>query len=152
MPMTIRCPHCDAEYALPESLLGPGGSRVRCPGCQGQFLVGPTGEVRVAPAPAVAEPPAAPSPPVAPPVAVAEPEGTREERIARMVLEEVALVSGRAIEDAAARGRVFAEHGPALLEAWDEYRRRVGKGADPAPFRAALRARWGIDLPEPGGA
>lgn len=138
MPLPIRCPHCAAEYALPESLLGPGGSRVRCPGCQGQFTVDPGGEVRVAPAPAA----------VAAPVA-SEHEGTREERIARMVLDELAVGAGRSIEDAAARGRAFAEHGPALLGAWDEYRRRAGKSADGAPFRSALRARWGIDLPEP---
>ncbi len=137
MPIPVRCPHCVTEYLLPETLLGPGGARVRCPSCHGSFSVARDGTVGSRAWPGAS--PAGPPPPV--------PEGTREERIARMVLDELAIQHGREIDDAVARGRPFAEHGPALMEAWDEFRRRAGKGADAAPFRDALRARWGIDLP-----
>jgi predicted Zn finger-like uncharacterized protein len=145
MPLDIRCPHCESEYLLPEALLGPGGARVRCPSCQQVFAVARDGVVipgdtGLGPAPgaASAEPAAAPP---APPQ-----QERREERIARMVLDELSAHTGRALEDATARGRAFAEHGPELLAAWDEYRRRVGKDADAAPFRDVLRERWGIDL------
>ncbi len=144
MSITVRCPHCATDYLLPEALLGPGGARVRCPSCQKRFAVTRDGSVVPGSGPTAAAPGGTPAP-------VTEgTEGSREERIASMVLDELAAHRGRAIEDAVARGRPFAEHGPALLEAWDEYRRRAGKTADPAPFRAALRARWGIDLPGEG--
>jgi len=42
--MTIHCPHCLTGYVLPERLLGAGGARVRCPGCQEVFIVLPEGE------------------------------------------------------------------------------------------------------------
>jgi hypothetical protein len=34
------------------------------------------------------------------------------------------------------------------MDLQDEYRRRVGAAASGAPLRAALRERWGIDLPD----
>jgi predicted Zn finger-like uncharacterized protein len=42
--MTVHCPHCLTGYILPEHLLGAGGARVRCPGCEGVFVVFPEGE------------------------------------------------------------------------------------------------------------
>jgi len=42
--MTVHCPHCLTGYLLPEHLLGGKGARVRCPGCQGVFVVLPEGE------------------------------------------------------------------------------------------------------------
>ena len=42
--MTVHCPHCLTGYVLPEHLLGEGGARVRCPGCEGVFVVLPEGE------------------------------------------------------------------------------------------------------------
>lgn len=147
MPLDVRCPHCSATYLLPESLLGPGGARVRCPSCQGSFSVTGAGEVTALPA---APPPAprAPAPAAsAPPAANAADARAREARIARAVLDELNARSGAAIEEAKSRGRLFAECGPMLLEAWDEYRNRVGRGAQPGAFREALQARWGVDLP-----
>ena len=136
--MDIHCPHCATEYVLPETLLGPGGARVRCPSCQRSFAVTAEGAVRPAESPAVAPGPVAES-------------TSREERIARSVLDELDARSGPAILAAAARGRVFAECGPQLMEAWDEYRSRAGRGADPQPFRDQLLSRWGIDLPAGDG-
>lgn len=71
------------------------------------------------------------------------------EDIARAVLGELAAHSGEAIATAQAEGRLFAEFGAVITEAYEFYRRRIGSGANPAPFRAALRERWGVDL-EPG--
>jgi predicted Zn finger-like uncharacterized protein len=137
--MDIRCPHCATDYVLPETLLGPGGARVRCPSCQGAFAVAADGAVRAGEAPPTRAHPTDPAP--------APDPGSREERIARSVLDELEVRSGPDIAAAAARGRAFAECGPQIMEAWDEYRSRAGRGADPAPFRDALRSRWGIDLP-----
>jgi hypothetical protein len=47
---------------------------------------------------------------------------------------------------AAAEGRLFAAHGREIMESFDAWRRQAGRDADPAVFRAALRARWGMDL------
>jgi predicted Zn finger-like uncharacterized protein len=147
MPLDIRCPNCETEYLLPEALLGPGGARVRCPSCQHNFAVARDGAVvpgdtgrGPARGAASAEPAERP--------ALTHQE-RREVRIARMVLDEVVAHAGPALNDASARGRAFAEHGPELMAAWDEYRRRAGKDADPVPFRSLLRERWGIDLPGP---
>ena len=42
--MTVHCPHCLTGYLLPEHLLGGRGARVRCPSCEGVFVVLPEGE------------------------------------------------------------------------------------------------------------
>jgi hypothetical protein len=71
--------------------------------------------------------------------------------VARAVLDELAAHSGEAIVEAQAQGRLFSEFGAVIAEAYEFYRRRVGPGADPAPFRAALRELWNVDLdPTPG--
>jgi hypothetical protein len=62
------------------------------------------------------------------------------------VLDEFAVHEGEAIERAQAERRFFAEFGPALMVAYESYRRRAGAGADPSAFRMALRERWGVEL------
>jgi predicted Zn finger-like uncharacterized protein len=142
--MNVGCPHCQTRYELPETLLGPGGARVRCPKCAQSFLVGSDGGVSAftttAPPPASGEAVPA-SPPVAPVVEDAAPA-----EVARRVLERLAVTHGTEIEAAIARGRLFSEYGQRLIEAYDEYRRAVGRRTDAAPFREALRERWGVDL------
>jgi len=131
--MNVGCPHCETRYELPESLLGPGGARVRCPRCTQTFLVGRDGGVsRGDTAPAAAAP------------AVAGEASPAD--VARAVLERLAQEHGEAIEAAIASGRLFSEHGQRLIDAYDDYRRTVGRRADAAPFREALRERWGVDL------
>jgi hypothetical protein len=66
--------------------------------------------------------------------------------VARAVLEELAIDEGEAIERALAGSRFFAEFGPAVMVAYETYRRRAGAGADPSAFRTALRERWGVEL------
>jgi len=57
----------------------------------------------------------------------------------------------RGVFDEAARDRrLFAEHGPALMEAWDEFRRRAGARAPSHAFRDELRERFGVELFPPG--
>jgi predicted Zn finger-like uncharacterized protein len=161
--MTIACPHCQTRYELPETLLGPGGARVRCPRCRESFVV--TRDGRVAPgrpaagappeaaraaggAPAGPRPPVtapAPSQPAAPASAAAASELAPIE-LARAVLDELAASHGPALDDARVRGRLFSEHGDRLMEAFEAYRRRAGRRADPGPFREALRERFGVDL------
>jgi hypothetical protein len=77
------------------------------------------------------------------------PERVKEhEDAARALVDEMAERVGDGPADAFTRGKLFSEWGSELLEWFSEYRRRVGAGAEAAPFRAALRARWNIELPE----
>jgi len=69
--------------------------------------------------------------------------------VARAVLDDLCAHSGEAIAASQAEGRLFREFGDVIAEAYEFYRRRLGSNADPAPFRAALRERWGVEL-EPG--
>jgi hypothetical protein len=66
--------------------------------------------------------------------------------LARVVFDELAARVGPALESAARERRLFADHGPALLEAWDEFRRRAGVHAPSRPFRDELRDRFGVEL------
>lgn len=68
--------------------------------------------------------------------------------MAQALVSELAARAGDGPREAFGRGRLFSEWGPALMDLYGEYRRRVGAGASGAPLRAALRERWGIDLPE----
>ncbi len=141
--MIVACPNCSTGYLFPEQLMGPGGARVRCPRCQNVFAVAPDGRLLAAAPPAESAPgvraqvePPPNSPPPAPgPLAAA-----------RAVLDELAAREGGALERARDERRLFAAYGPALMEAYEAYRRRAGHGADPAAFRAALRERWGVEL------
>jgi hypothetical protein len=66
------------------------------------------------------------------------------------VFDELSARLGPALETAARERRLFAEHGPALMQAWDEFRRRAGTQAPSRPFRDELRARFGVELFPPG--
>lgn len=142
--------------------MGPAGAQVRCPSCRGVFGVAPDGTVREGAKPPAAAPPrpsegtrTAPASPPAPGGARAA-EGARAaapptpspETVAVSLVGELAARAGEGPREAFARGRLFSEWGPALADLYGEYRRRVGAAASGAPLRAALRARWGIELPE----
>jgi predicted Zn finger-like uncharacterized protein len=71
------------------------------------------------------------------------------DEIAHSVLGELAAHSGEAITAAQSQGRLFAEFGAVIAEAFEFYQRRLGSSADPAPFRIALREQWGVDLEPP---
>jgi predicted Zn finger-like uncharacterized protein len=156
--INVSCPHCGARYLLPANLLGPGGARVRCPGCSRSFDVPapaapapPASGLRETPrrpsiAAADAAAPARPASPAAPtPAAPATARSAQE--IARELLEALGGRSGGRLSAAVAEGNLFSKHGPEIFAAYDEYRRRAPQvGA--APFRAALRELWGVELPE----
>jgi len=149
--MIVACPDCSTGYLLPEHLVGPGGARVRCPRCQRLFAVDAAGRPRAAsatgPEPAPPEPPLEAVEQPAAPAAAAVPPGPEEPAaIARDVIAQLAAREGAAIVRAHAERRLFAEFGPALMEAYEAYRLRAGAGADPGAFREALRERWGVEL------
>ncbi len=123
--LPIECPACHARYLLPPALLGDGGAEVRCPSCSREFAVDAGGSI------------------------VGASEDLRA--MARGVFDELIARLGPGLETAARERRLFAEHGPALLGAWDEFRRRAGTHAPTRPFRDELRERFGIDLFPPGG-
>ena len=162
--MQVTCPHCSTRYILPESLLGPLGARVRCPRCREAFTVEPPAPVEkvaevAAPEPAPvratepsewsrrvdAEPAQAATP------AAAAPEGRPIDPadVARAALDEIAPGAGEEIAQAFHQGHLFEQYGEAIVGAYEVYRRKIGPAADPTPFRAAMRERWGVDL-EPG--
>lgn len=124
--LPVQCPACDARYLLPASLLGEAGASVRCPSCSHEFAVDAGGGV------------------------VPEPGSDTLRGVARMVFDELAARVGPALAQAASERRLFAEHGPAILDAWDEFRRRAGTHASSRPFRDELRDRFGIELFPPG--
>ena len=166
--MTISCPHCATQYQLPPSLMGPGGARVRCPRCQESFVVSASGEVTpvlkavealpappepsaptvaAAPMPSPEEPAPAAEAAKAPAFEVAVPENESPEEVARRLLAEMDAEHGpNEIAFAAQQGTLFFAHGARLMEAWDAYRRIVGRNASATVFRDALRERWGVDL------
>ncbi|MBI1799768.1 MAG: zinc-ribbon domain-containing protein [Candidatus Eisenbacteria bacterium] len=159
--LAVACPQCGTRYLLPAHLLGPGGARVRCPGCTRSFDVPPpplgtgtTAEAEVsrrAATPATAAAGAAGAiEPGAPkrsrPVPIA-PTAQPPIDVAHSVLKAIASREGEPLERAAREGHLFSIYGPAIFEAWDEYRRQTGE-AGAAPFRAALKERWGVELPE----
>jgi len=165
--MNVSCPHCGARYLLPANLLGPGGARVRCPGCSRSFDVAPPERVSPPPpAASAAHTPAAPVLPAAPEAARTQPAAPAPPRrptpaelradgpvaaaaqaIAREVLGALKQEGGPSLSDAVAQGSLFAKHGPAIFAAFDEYRRRVPLGGA-GPFRTVLREMWGVELPE----
>ncbi len=123
--LPIECPACATRYLLPPSLLGDDGAKVRCPSCRREFAVDAGGAVL----------------------------GASDEMrgLARGVFDELVARLGPGLETAARERRLFAEHGPALLEAWDEFRRRAGAHAPSVPFRDELRERFGVELFPRGG-
>jgi len=156
--MTVHCPHCSTEYLLPDHLLGPRGARVRCPKCAGAFVVlaSATGEPKVE----AQEPPPSSSEPEskvtedapAPPPSAGESERSEAVSVAAQVLDELAGRLGDRLQEARAAGKVLSEFGPVMMDAYQEYRRRLGPRASAGVFREALRERWNLDLGSgPGG-
>jgi predicted Zn finger-like uncharacterized protein len=125
--LPVQCPACSARYLLPASLLGEAGASVHCPSCGHDFAVDATG-------------------------AVLSPPGSDAVRaVARGVFDELSARLGPALAEAARQRRLFAEHGPAIMEAWEEFRRRAGAHAPSRPFRDELRDRFGVELFPHGG-
>lgn len=143
--LTIRCPGCDCQYLLPMSLLGERGARVRCPRCGQGFLVSPQGEVTKLSA---AEFAARAAPPAEPPgrSAAGTADASPAHAHARAALDALIERVGPGLLEAAREQRLFRDHGPELLEAFDDFRRRAGREAAPEAFRAEVRRRLGLEL------
>lgn len=131
----VHCPGCAAGYLLPRTLVGPLGARVTCPQCRRAFDVDADG----APSP---EPSLSPLRPFTP-----RSDATGDERaVAAGVLDELAERLGAELEASARAGRLFRTHGPVLLAAFDEYRRRAGERSGAQAFREELVRRWHVEL------
>ena len=122
--LPIECPACHTRYLLPPTLLGEGGAEVRCPSCGREFAVDAGGGI------------------------IGASEDLRA--LARAVFDELGERLGPELARAAAERRLFADHGPAILGAWDEFRRRGGAHVPARPFRDELRQRFGVELSPPG--
>jgi len=144
----VQCPSCDAGYLLPRKLVGSLGARVTCPVCDRVFDVDVSGTPVAATAAPGADPAAGDS-------ATWEPlrpfspgtDATDDERaVAAGVLDELDARLGPDLERAVREGRLFRDHGPELIAAFDEYRHRAGEAAGPQAFREELLRRWRVDL------
>lgn len=144
---TIRCPECTREYLLPMSLMGEHGARVRCPACAHEFVVEVDGAVSESPVGEAAMAAAEPAPLEMPMSGVLEPEPASPAHAhARAALDALVARVGPGLFEAAQQQRLFREHGPALLEAFDDFRARAGRDAAPDVFRSEVRQRLGVDL------
>jgi len=132
----VHCPGCETGYLLPRTLLGSLGARVTCPACRGAFDVDREGAPAAGPAADGPRRPFAPG---------SGPAGD-ERAIAAEVLDELDRRFGSSLAQAAREHRLFRSHGPELLEAFDEYRRRAGERAGAQAFREELRRRWQVEL------
>jgi predicted Zn finger-like uncharacterized protein len=164
--MTVHCPHCLTGYELPRALMGDHGARVRCPGCQGVFVVlpekdrageavDPRVEARPSAAPHRALAGTGAAAATATTTAPGEPPSVPRYEpavVAGAVLDVMIDFLGDALRRSRERGTVLSDHGPAIVAVWEEYRRRAGSEAPAATFRAALLERCGVDLtPRQGG-
>ena len=113
--LPIRCPACDAGYLLPTHLLGEQGARVRCPACQHGFAVSREGALLSDRAEAGATP--------ATHATVTATSNAPRDIAADLLVALEAREPG-AMQHAASEGRLFALHGPELLDAYDQFRKR----------------------------
>ncbi len=143
---TIGCPSCKREYLLPQSLMGMRGARVRCPVCSKRFDVDADGQVCEAAEESTPQEIATTAPLERSLGGTQTAATSPAEAHARAALDALVAKVGPGLFEAASQQRLFREHGPALLEAFDDYRRRAGSGAPPEAFGAELRERFGIDL------
>jgi hypothetical protein len=124
--------------------MGEHGARVRCPACQGVFVVLPEGEEESATAGAPSGPRGEPLPEAG--SHPAEAPDYNPAVVAGAVLDVMVDFLGDSLTRSRQRGTVLSDHGPAIVAVWEEYRRRAGEGAPAAEFRSALKQRVGIDL------
>ncbi|NOT33136.1 MAG: hypothetical protein HOP12_03095 [Candidatus Eisenbacteria bacterium] len=167
--MNVYCTQCSSAYLLPDHLLGPGGARVRCPACGAAFVVKRDDEETVGSIAAAAEAEAArvsrsfwsPSEefavgaevnaeelgePVPEHASATTVTSDPAEQLATELLDAVAADGGERLAAAHREGRVLAEFGASILDAYDEYRRRLGGEAESVAFKRVLRERWAVDL------
>jgi len=156
----ITCPGCSTRYTLPPHLIGPAGARVCCPACSLTFVLGPAGDVTAVIGHAAERDPRSPSDAPAPRQPRVNGDAPADDAafapqsppsIARDVLIELDDPPGT-LAAAAAAGRLFTDHGPALLAAYEALARELPDADVGAAFRIALVERTGVDLPAPSPA
>jgi predicted Zn finger-like uncharacterized protein len=127
--MKVSCPHCGRDYLLPKTLIGPDGSRVRCPDCRTVWELRRT-----------AVPPASPDP---------------RARASALVTEwfDAHRIE---VESSLARHQLWSRFGPELSRIYDRLRAELESSLGTqsltppevaSAFREALRAVAGVELP-----
>ena len=147
--MLIICPGCSVPYDLPPHLLGPAGARICCPACRLTFVLGVEGGL----AAVLGGPEAAAFEASAGANGAARSQGGGAAFAPGPASETPSLTALRALDEpggtlaaAAAAGRLFADHGASLLDAFDVLvRERPGEDVA-TEFRAALGAVAGAEL------
>ena len=132
--------------------MGPGGAAVRCRHCEGEFKVGPDGKTIEAGEGGSLAAVGAAVPGrergAAEPAAEGRSASAKEAGAPEAAATAASAESAASDPSTVAR-RVLAEFGTELAAAFDEFRKASGGSGNPAPFRDALRERWGIDLTPP---
>ena len=149
--MHITCPGCATRYSLPPHLFGPAGARVCCPACWLTFVLGPEAEVTDVLGRAETEP-AAPhvetngttAASTVPPVSHASGQRSALEIVRALDTPPGTLAA------AASAGRLFAEHGSALLDAFEAFARERPVEDVAGEFRDALASVSGVELANVG--
>ena len=143
--MPVICPGCATRYALPSHLLGPTGARICCPACWLTFVLGPDGALIAV---LGRSEPADPAEVLAGDAAPA-PDDSHAAHLAHAMAVDVLRVldepSGT-LAQAEAEGRLFAEHGASLLEAFETLAQSVAPEVMAPAFRDALFDVAGLDL------
>lgn len=156
--MHITCPGCSIPYELPPHLIGPAGARVCCPACRLTFVLAIDGRLVAVLAraqaatldPALGENGAGPQSETAPPAPAADAVAPAAQAPPHAT---PSLAAVRALDDppgtlaaAAAAGRLFADHGPALLDAFEALADAAPDADVAAQFRSALLEVAGVEL------
>ena len=143
--MPVVCPGCATRYALPSHLLGPSGARICCPACWLTFVLGPDGALTAVVGRSEPADPADGLTGDDAPVA----DDSHAAHLAHAMAVDVLRVLDEppgTLAQAEAEGRLFAEHGASLLEAFETLAQSVAPVVMAPAFRDALFDVTGLDL------
>lgn len=143
--MPVVCPGCATRYSLPSHLLGPSGARICCPACWLTFVLGPDGALTAV---LGRSEPADPADCLSGDAALAA-DGSHAAHLAHAMAVDVLRALDEppgTLAQAEADGRLFAEHGAALLEAFETLAQSVAPEVMAPAFRDALFDVAGLDL------
>jgi len=130
----VTCPGCTLCCVVPAHLLGEGGARITCPACGTTYVVDAAG------VPVGVETSYGDGAPVVTPREPADAAARVPGAGRTLALERLQVLDRPpgAMASAAGRGRLFAEFGPAVLDAFETWRGIVGAVAEPTVFLEAL--------------
>lgn len=156
----VRCPKCQGAFV---ALRDGDGLRIEAAPVTPSAAHASGSTEAAGPAPVASEAPApvssatTPTPPPPSAQTSESPEASTPSRplrhvpvesiqAAERVLDELSAKLGEPLTAALAEGRALSEFGPTVMDAYADYRKRMGAGASAEAFREALRSRWSLDL------